>query len=179
MQRLGLLLRFAVTGALLYWVLSRVQLNRLGPIILDISPLTLAVALGLYFIGVILIGSARWSLLRASQGVSAPFAQLVQSYLVATFFNNVLPTNIGGDVFRIQDGARYTASRTLSTAVIFVDRLLGFAALFALAIAGALLGGAMVRSLPGLDWLWVGLAGVTLLILVVLVAPGIMAWGLS
>ncbi len=38
--------------------------------------------------------------------------------MVALFFNNVLPTNIGGDVFRINDAARYTDSKTLSSAVI-------------------------------------------------------------
>ncbi|MCI0407190.1 MAG: flippase-like domain-containing protein, partial [Acidobacteria bacterium] len=111
----------------------------------------------------------------ASQGVQAPFPYLVSSYLVASFFNNLLPTNIGGDVFRIKDAARYTASKTLSTAVVFVDRLLGFAALFALALLALAFGGQLAGSLPGLAWLWIGVPALTLVVLTVLIVPEVVA----
>ena len=105
--------------------------------ILETNPIPLLLSFLLYFTGVIVIGAMRWRLLLVSQGVPTPFGFLVRSYMVATFFNNVLPTNIGGDVFRIKDAARYTESKTLSSAIIFVDRLIGFAGLFVLAL-GAL-----------------------------------------
>ena len=175
---MSLLFRILVSAGLLYWVLAGVDFGRLGAHIAHVHSASLVSALFLYFLGVILIGAARWRLLLASQGVSAPFGYLVKSYLVAAFFNNVLPTNIGGDIFRIKDAARYTESKTLSTAVIFVDRLIGFAALFALALAAVSLGGSVVRSLPGLGWLWVGLAGITTAVLIVLVVPEVVEWSL-
>lgn len=113
-----------------------------------------------------------------SQGVPIPLGYLVQSYMVALFFNNVLPTNIGGDVFRIKDAARYTESKTLSSAVIFVDRLIGFAGLFVLAIGAVAFGGEIVRSFPGLGWLWIGLVGITTMVMAVLVVPEVVDWGL-
>jgi uncharacterized protein (TIRG00374 family) len=146
--------------------------------ILDTHPIPLVVSLALYFIGVIVIGAQRWRLLLSSQGVAVPFSYLVRSYMVALFFNNVLPTNIGGDVFRIKDAARYTDSKTLSSAIIFVDRLIGFAGLFALALGAVIFGGEIVRSLPGLDWLWIGLFGITAMIMMVLVVPEVVDWGL-
>jgi hypothetical protein len=99
--------------------------------------------------------------------------------MVATFFNNVLPTNIGGDVFRIKDAARYTGSKTLSTAIIFVDRLIGFAALFVLALGALVFGGEVVHALPGLNWLWFGLVGITAVVLVVVVVPEVVDWCLQ
>ena len=96
-----------------------------------------------------------------------------------TFFNNVLPTNIGGDVFRIKDAARYTNSKTLSSAVIFVDRLIGFAGLFALALGAVVFGGQVIRALPGLNWLWIGLAAICGVLLVVLAVPEVVEWGLK
>lgn len=178
MRYAGLLIRIIISAALLYWILSNVDLGRLASMILDTHPIPLVVSLLLYFIGVIVIGAHRWRLLLASQGVPVPFGYLVRSYMVALFFNNVLPTNIGGDVFRIKDAARYTDSKTLSSAIIFVDRLIGFAGLFALALGAVVFGGEIVRSLPGLDWLWIGLFAITAMIMVVLVVPEVVDWGL-
>lgn len=179
MRRAVVLLRILVSAALLYWVLSGVNLKELASVIQSSEPAPLGAALLLYFLGVIVIGAARWRMLLTSQGISAPFSFLVSSYLVASFFNNILPTNIGGDVFRIKDASRYTASKTLSTAVIFVDRLLGFAALFALAFAALAFGGQVVRRVPGLALLWVGALAVTLALLAVLVVPELSVWTLS
>ena len=179
MRYVSLFIRIAISVALLYWILSGVNLGRLGRMVLDTDPVFLMISLLLYFVGVIVVGTARWKLLLVSQGISAPFGYLVKSYMVATFFNNVLPTNIGGDVFRIKDAARYTNSKTLSSAIIFVDRLIGFAGLFVLALGAVVFGGQVVRSLPGLDWLWLGLVGVTAMVLIVLVIPEIVEWSLK
>jgi len=178
-RRVFFVFRVSISAALLYWVLSGVDVAQLKGVIAQSHPAPLVLALVLYFLGVIVVGAARWRLLLESQGVVAPFGSLVSSYLVASFFNNVLPTNIGGDVFRIKDGARYTASKTLSTAVVFVDRLLGFAALFALALAAIAFGGQVVRSMPGLELLWGGVAAFTAAIVVVLVVPELLAFCLA
>ncbi len=179
MRIVGLLLRIAISGILLYWVLSGVDLASLGNMVKETHPFPLAMALLLYFVGVIVVGTVRWRLLLASQGVPAPFGYLVKSYMVATFFNNVLPTNIGGDVFRIKDAARYTNSKTLSSAIVFVDRLIGFAGLFALALGAVVFGGQVIRALPGLNWLWIGLAAICAALLMVLAVPEVVEWGLK
>jgi hypothetical protein len=50
---------------------------------------------------------------------------LFGSFLVALFFNNFLPSNIGGDVIRIGDTAKPAGSKTLAATVVLVDRGLG------------------------------------------------------
>ena len=76
----------------------------------------------------------RWDLLLRAQHVEVPARTLSESFWVASFFNNFLPSNIGGDVVRIADTSKPAGSKTLATTVVLVDRLLG---LFALLDRGA------------------------------------------
>jgi glycosyltransferase 2 family protein len=125
------------------------------------SPLLLASALALYF-AVILVSTWRWSILLRAQHVELPFSFLTQSFLVATFFNNFLPSNIGGDVIRITDTAKVVGSRTLATTVVLIDRGLGLLGLALMAASGASLMQHMVvgRVGPGVLWAGFGLGAV-------------------
>ncbi len=89
------------------------------------------------------------ALLLQAQGFEAPLAHLSGSYLVATFFNNFLPSNIGGDVIRVRDGSRLTGSTTTSLAIVAIDRIVGLGALYVLAVGAYALGGPAVRDLAG------------------------------
>ena len=65
------------------------------------------------------------------------FGGLTSSFLVATFFNNFLPSNIGGDVIRITDTAPAAGSKTLATTVVLIDRGIGLLGLVLVAALGA------------------------------------------
>jgi uncharacterized membrane protein YbhN (UPF0104 family) len=158
-QTLVLLAKIAVSAALLVWLFSKVDGARLWTYASKASPLWLTVALGLYLLQ-LLVSAWRWELLLAAQQVMVEWRTLVVSYLVATFFNNFLPSNIGGDVVRIRDSAAHTGSKTLATTVILFDRGIG---LMGLALVAAIGASAAARSgaspVPGLHWLlWAGLA---------------------
>ena len=77
---------------------------------------------------------------------------LTVTCVVANFFNNFLPSNIGGDFVRIADTAGLTGSRTVATAVVLLDRVLGLIALFAIAASGSLM---LRHALPGTGYLWI------------------------
>jgi uncharacterized membrane protein YbhN (UPF0104 family) len=114
----------------------------------------LILALALYFAHVV-ASTWRWRVLLDAQGVHVPRKTLLSSYLVAIFFNNFLPSNIGGDVIRISDTARRARSKTLATTVIIVDRGLGLLGLVLIAALGATaLGRANSPIWP--VWLWAG-----------------------
>ena len=81
----------------------------------------LVAALALY-LAMILASAWRWGLLLGAQGIPFTFGRLTSSFLVATFFNNFLPSNIGGDVIRIADTAPAAGSKTLATTVVLIDR---------------------------------------------------------
>ena len=149
MKRSGLLvLKLTVSAALLAYLLLTTDLQALLQRLRGSDALLLAMAMLLY--GLILgISTWRWRLLLQAQGFEAPLADLSASYLVATFFNNFLPSNIGGDVIRVRDSSRLTGSTTTSLAVVAIDRIVGLGALYSLAAAAYTFGGHDVRRLAG------------------------------
>src|SRR5690349_55473 len=104
-------IKLAVSVALLALLFSRVDGRQLWASARQASIAWLLAALALYFTTV-LAATWRWQLLLNAQNVSVPARRLLGSYLVATFFGNFLPSNIGGDVIRIRDTAKPAASKT-------------------------------------------------------------------
>jgi glycosyltransferase 2 family protein len=153
------LVKAAVSVILLAVLLSRVDVARLWELARSASIPWLAGALLLY-LTMILLSAWRWGLLLDAQRIRLPFRLLTSSFLVATFFNNFLPSNIGGDVVRIADTAPAAGSKTLATTVVLIDRGIGLLGLVLLAALGATavpkLGTGIGPLGPGM--LWAGLA---------------------
>jgi len=96
----------------------------------------------------------RWKRLLRAQHVEVESKRLTESMWVSMFFNNFLPSNIGGDVVRIADTAPAAGSKTLATTVILVDRVLGLSALVIIASSGAFVASLLGVHMPGARWLW-------------------------
>jgi len=133
-------IKILVSAALLYLALrkanfadlaSRIDLQSLGWIALAI-----AVTFFQIFIGVL-----RWRIVSAECGAPLQTAQAMRYNLIGAFFNQTLPSSIGGDAVRLWLVARAGAGWRAATYSIFVDRAIG---LIALAII-------IVASLP---WSW-------------------------
>jgi glycosyltransferase 2 family protein len=169
---LTLLLKIVVSGGLLYLLLGRTDFSRLWTYVKGASPLWLAAALALYLL-MILLSGWRWRLLLDAQHVSVPFGRLINSYLVATFFNNFLPSNIGGDVVRIRDTAGQAGSKTLATTIVLMDRGLGLLGLFTIAALGSTIASHIGGKPPVLaSMLWLALAAGLALSAAAVMLPG-------
>ena len=161
-------IKLAVSIALLYWLFSYsgVDAHAIWAGARRASLSWLAISLFVYTLNII-ASSWRWQLLLQAQRVRVPRRTLLGSLLVAGFFNNFLPSNIGGDVIRIRDTAPATGSKTLATLVVLVDRGLGLMALVLIAAFGA----TIASSLHGdgtspvwPSWLWaIFVAGVAVI----------------
>jgi len=152
-------LKVVVSVGLLVWLFRQVEPARLWAAVRAASWLWLGVAAGVYF-AMLLVSSWRWSMLLRAQGIAVQLRTLVGSFLVATFFNNFLPSNIGGDVVRVRDTSGPARSRTLAATVVLVDRGLGLLALVLVAALGATASRTAVPSgaPPVQPWmLWAGL----------------------
>jgi uncharacterized protein (TIRG00374 family) len=145
----------AVSLGLLGVLFSRVDVGRLWSVARSASVLWLAAALLLY-LAMVLASSVRWGVLLRAQHVRLPFSYLTQSFLVATFFNNFLPSNIGGDVIRIADTAKAAGSKTAATTVVLIDRGLGVLGLALMAAVGATAMQRMAVGPVGPAMLWAG-----------------------
>lgn len=107
----------------------------------------------LYFVGLCII-AARWKLLLAVQGVTPAIITLVKSMMVAIFFNNFLPSTIGGDAMRAYDTWKMGGGKTQSVSIVFIDRLLGIFTLFIFALLALLATSVEVSYIPNIR-LWI------------------------
>jgi hypothetical protein len=163
--------KVTVSGVLLAYLLSTTDLSALARRVRSGDGALMAAAAALYTV-MLALSTWRWRLLLRAQGYPAPMGRLSATYLVATFFNNFLPSNIGGDVIRVRDSSRLTGSTTTSLAVVAIDRILGFGALYALAVAAYAAGGPYVRHLAGARAVLIGLSFVFAVLAYVFFRPG-------
>ena len=72
------------------------------------------------------MSALRWQILLKTQGIRISQGYLSSSFLVGSFFNNLLPTSIGGDIYRSIDVAnKAKVSIGKSASVLVVDRFSG------------------------------------------------------
>lgn len=87
------------------------------------------------------ITAYRWQALLKTQNIRLSVLSLSSSTLIGQFFNNFLPTSIGGDVYRAYDVNKKTGfPMSSSVSVIVVERLSGIIASAIFAVAALFLG---------------------------------------
>ena len=151
------LVRLGVSAALLYLVLRSIDLPAFWERVKSMNPAWILLALAAYaFTQSIAVW--RWNRLLRAQHIEVERRRLTESIWVSMFFNNFLPSNIGGDVVRIADTAPAAGSKTLAMTVILVDRVLGLTALVIIAASGALVATLLGVHIPGARWLWLASA---------------------
>jgi uncharacterized protein (TIRG00374 family) len=148
-KTLSFLLKLLVSVALLvgFFLAKKISFAAIGRELSGVAWGWLLLAFSLNAFG-LLASAYRWRILAAALGDEIPLGALIRSYLVAQFFNNVLPTRFGGDVVRVWDGSRQNRSLLRSAAVVLVDRATGLIVLFLFALAASLFRLDMAREIP-------------------------------
>mgnify|MGYP005843805659 CR=1 FL=1 len=131
-------IRLIVSAALLALIAVRMDWNQFFELVRRSSPPLLLIALGVSVLAIVL-SAYKWGIVLSSLNLEAPFGILVSSYFVGLFFNNFLPTNIGGDVVRAAHLARISQNAPAAVASVVAERViaassLGLVSLIALAI---------------------------------------------
>ena len=169
---LKVVVRLGISAALLYFVLRSIDLPSFWERVKGMSPGWILLAVAAY-VFTQSVAVWRWHRLLRAQHIDVEPRTLNESIWVSLFFNNFLPSNIGGDFIRIADTAPAAGSKTLATMVIFVDRVLGLTALVLIATTGALTASLFGMHMPGARWLFlVTAAGIATAILVISI-PGL------
>ena len=137
MRRAFLLLaKAAISGLLLYFSLRWVNLDALVERLNRLEPGWLLLAVVLMAIQLLPL-SARWRQIAISCGTDMGFAGTLQINFIAAFFNQVLPSTVGGDGVRIWFAARRGAGWANATYSVLLDRIFGVFVL-ALVVAACL-----------------------------------------
>lgn len=110
----------------------RGNLVRIWTLINNANWLFLALSLAAHLLCVGILAH-RWKLLLKVLNIRIRLYRLYAYYLMGFFFNNFLPTNIGGDIARVYNTAKHENKMTESISVVFMERFIGFAAVFMLA----------------------------------------------
>ena len=132
---LGVALRALATVAILGWILSRLDLERVGAAMLQ-TGLWLWLATHLSHGLLHIMAALKWRGLMNACGLSVEAVDAIRAHFAGLFANTILPSIIGGDAVRmgivVRDGSRLTAAAT----AVVADRATDVVALIALAAAG-------------------------------------------
>ncbi len=103
----------------------------------------------LAFAGATLIASLRLKMIGAAQELSMTFGEAASLTFIGYFFNNFLPTTIGGDVVKAYYLAKNTDDKMASFTSVFIDRMLGLFTMIFMAFIGLFFvkGGAIDRNI--------------------------------
>jgi glycosyltransferase 2 family protein len=127
-------IKIVISAALLYLALRKANFSDLASRI-DVASLGwLGLAIAATFLQ-IFIGVLRWRIVSAECGAPLPIRQAMRYNLIGSFFNQTLPSSIGGDAVRLWLVARAGAGWRAATYSIFVDRAIGLIALAVMIVA--------------------------------------------
>jgi hypothetical protein len=80
----------------------------------------------------------KWKILLAIHNIHFRFNQLYKYYFTATFFNNFLPSTVGGDGYRIYKTYKNPHSKSGAVIAVLMERITGLLALLLLGYIGTM-----------------------------------------
>lgn len=117
----------------------------------------------------VLVSALKWGILLRAQNNRVGFGSLFRIYLIGLFFNNFLPSSIGGDGIRIVLAGKYCDRTASATASVVMERSV---ATVSLALLG--LGGSVFAKKPYPPAVW--LLGMLLLVGIIVTAILLTGW---
>jgi uncharacterized membrane protein YbhN (UPF0104 family) len=159
-QRLGTVLRIAVSLVLLALLFRNVAVAEVVDELRGVQPVPLTGAILLYVVAGTFVRGNRWRTLIVSLGQAISVVRAMELFLVGTFFNQLLPTGIGGDVVRALVLARDGLGRARAFSSVLVDRALGILPLLAVGLVALAVAPRQAPPMVAGLLLLVGLAGV-------------------
>ena len=131
-SRLAFLVKLSVGLSLITFIFSKIEWQSFINTVLRINPVFVIIPMIMFFFPGVWVSVLKWKRLLVAHNISLPFSKLYFYYLIGTFFNNFLPTSVGGDVSRIYYLSGVTNRPAEITSSIFMERLTGVMALFLL-----------------------------------------------
>lgn len=162
-MKLKYLIRIIVSAAMIFLVLSVVDLTTLLATLRQLSTSVLALMILGYLAGQ-LLSAYKWMVLTRAGGLELGFVQALRAYAIGMFMNSFGLGLVGGDVARGLLIAGGSNRRTTAIASVIADRAHGLGVLALLGLLATLMPG--IRTIDGK----------LLLILIVIVLTVLLAW---
>lgn len=126
------LLRFTVAGVALYLAFRGEDLGQVATVLLGLNLWVCAAAFVLWFFSQLIFVS-RWFLLLKVQRIEIGFWAAVRLHFLGVFYNNCLPTSVGGDLLRAWYVTSHTDKKLEAALSVFVDRFVGLTGMLLMA----------------------------------------------
>ncbi|MCZ7403149.1 MAG: lysylphosphatidylglycerol synthase transmembrane domain-containing protein [Candidatus Methanoperedens sp.] len=131
-------LKLIVGLSLIFFIFSRIEWNEFINTIKRINLVYIYISMILFFFPGVWLSVCKWKKLMLVHNINLPFKQLYLYYLIGIFFNNFLPSTVGGDVSRVVYLKHATNKTAEITASIIMERLTGLVALIFLFLFSAI-----------------------------------------
>jgi hypothetical protein len=164
-NRLATAAKFLISGAILYALFKSIDTGELYQTAVSVNPLSVILVV-LIFGAAQAISAYRWSAILAKD-VKLPYFKLLSIYYIGMFFNNFMPTMVGGDIIKGYYLYKETGRGDISLASIFMDRYSGLTALMVMTAIALVLGWHLIEGtgLQGLLILMIaGYTGISLIL---------------
>ena len=106
------------------WVSQGQRWANLKQIFRDLQLWVFFVAAGVFAISQIMVGLRWWMLLR-TQGIFICYRTAIRLYFLGWFYNNVMPSSVGGDLIRLWYVTKHTDKKFEAALSVLVDRAIG------------------------------------------------------
>lgn len=143
------LLKIAISTSLVVLTLRSIGIEAIYTQFAQAELTWIAAGIAVFFISY-LVGAFQWWLLLDYTGIVITLPRAVSFYFIGLFFNNFLPSSLGGDVFRTLDVRRISRNGSAAFSAVFIDRFAGLFMMSFLAVAAfpvLLLTGALGKHL--------------------------------
>jgi len=140
--------KLAISAALLYFAISRMNFSSIGDRFnrLELSWIMIAFAIALLQTCIV---AFRWQRVAQVCAAELSSSQALRFNLIAAFFNQVLPSTVGGDAARIWLLARTGAGWWKATCSVLLDRFIGVLALAVFVAASLYWSFALIENQAG------------------------------
>jgi uncharacterized protein (TIRG00374 family) len=118
------LLRITVAAGALYLTFRGEDLTKIADVLLGINFWIFAASLALWVLSQVIF-VARWCLLMRIQSIHIGYWKAFNLTLLGIFYNNCLPTSIGGDLVRAWYVTTHTDKKLEAALSVLVDRAIG------------------------------------------------------
>ncbi|MBE9527605.1 MAG: flippase-like domain-containing protein [Proteobacteria bacterium] len=140
------IVKICISGAILFFLFRNINSERFFETALSINPL-FPIATGLIFVATQLLSTLRWRTI-LNKDMYIPYSKLLSIYFIGMFFNNFLPTMVGGDVIKGYYLYKRSHRGDVSVTSIFMDRYSGFTALIFLTSIATVVGYPVIKGTP-------------------------------
>jgi uncharacterized protein (TIRG00374 family) len=127
----GWLIRITITFVILTLIFRNIEIESVKDIILDADLKLLGLAVIFQILSTLLAGF-RWGKVMNTLNFGQNTSFYLRSYFKGSFFNQGLPTSIGGDAVRVLDVAENGHRKRDAFTGVFIDRILGLSGLLIL-----------------------------------------------